>query len=113
MLAKSWKQVDDKTIDFELHHGVKFHDGNEFTADDAVFTLNWAVSPDSKVVTRQSVDWIESAEKLGSYSVRLHMKKPFPPALEYLSSVVPMFPKTYFEKVGLAEFAKKPIGTGP
>ena len=113
MLAKSWKQVDNKTIDFELNQGVKFHDGNEFTADDAVFTLNWAVSPDSKVVTRQSVDWIESAEKLGSYSVRLHMKKPFPPALEYLSSVVPMFPKAYFEKVGLAEFAKKPIGTGP
>jgi peptide/nickel transport system substrate-binding protein len=41
------------------------------------------------------------------------LKKPFPPALEYLSNAVPMFPKQYFEKVGLAEFSRKPVGTGP
>jgi peptide/nickel transport system substrate-binding protein len=113
MLAQSWKQVDDTTIDFTLRQDVKFHDGTPMTADDVVFTLNWVVSPDSKVVTVQNVDWIASAEKLGDYQVRLHMKKPFPPALEYLSNAVPIFPKAYFEKVGLAGFAKQPIGTGP
>ncbi len=113
MLATSWKQVDDTTIDFQIRQGVKFHNGDPFTADDVVFTLNYVVSPDAKVVTLQNVDWIKGAEKTGDYSVRLHLKKPFPPALEYLSNAVPMFPKAYFEKVGLAEFSKKPIGTGP
>ncbi|EKN44851.1 MULTISPECIES: ABC transporter substrate-binding protein [Pseudomonas] len=113
MLATSWKQVDDTTIDFQLREGVKFHNGDPFTADDVVFTLNYVVSPESKVVTVQNVDWIKSAEKLGDYSVRLHLKKPFPPALEYLSNAVPMFPKKYFEQVGLAGFSRKPIGTGP
>ncbi|RMS45267.1 Peptide ABC transporter periplasmic peptide-binding protein, partial [Pseudomonas coronafaciens pv. garcae] len=113
MLATRWKQVDDTTIDFQLREGVKFHNGDPFTADDVVFTLNYVVSPESKVVTVQNVDWIKSAEKLGEYSVRLHLKKPFPPALEYLSNAVPMFPQKYFEQVGMAGFSRKPIGTGP
>lgn len=113
MLATGWKQVDDTTIDLELRKGVKFHNGDPFTADDVVFTLNYVVSPEAKVVTVQNVDWIKSAEKTGDYSVRLYLKKPFPPALEYLSNAVPMFPKQYFEKVGLAEFSRKPVGTGP
>ncbi len=113
MLATRWTQVDDTTLDFELRKGVKFHNGDAFTADDVVFTLNYVVSPEAKVVTVQNVDWIKSAEKTGDYSVRLHLKKPFPPALEYLSNAVPMFPKQYFEKVGLAEFSRKPVGTGP
>jgi peptide/nickel transport system substrate-binding protein len=32
-LAKSWKQVDDKTLEFELRQGIKFHNGEEFDAD--------------------------------------------------------------------------------
>ena len=33
LLAKSWKQIDDRTIDFDLREGVKFHNGEEFDAD--------------------------------------------------------------------------------
>ncbi|MBD1553184.1 ABC transporter substrate-binding protein [Pseudomonas typographi] len=113
MLATAWKQVDDSTLDFDIRQGVKFQDGTPLTADDVVFTLNYVVAPDSKVVTVQNVSWIGSAEKLGDFKVRLHMKKPFPPALEYLSNAVPIFPKAYFEKVGLAGYSKQPIGTGP
>ena len=42
-LAKDWKQVDDRTIEFELRQGVKFHNGEEFDADDVVYTLNFVV----------------------------------------------------------------------
>src|SRR6476620_863778 len=33
-LATSWKAIDDKTWEFKLRQGVKFHDGSPFTADD-------------------------------------------------------------------------------
>lgn len=39
-LAESFKIVDDKTIDFVIRKGVKFHDGKELTADDVEYTLN-------------------------------------------------------------------------
>src|SRR5262245_45598231 len=31
-LAKAWRRIDDKTIEFDLRDDVKFHDGKQFTA---------------------------------------------------------------------------------
>src|ERR1700742_2652168 len=39
-LATSWKQVDDTTIDFTLRQGVTFQNGDKFSADDVVYTIN-------------------------------------------------------------------------
>ncbi|PKU25652.1 ABC transporter substrate-binding protein [Telmatospirillum siberiense] len=112
-LATSWTWVDPLTIDLDLRQGVTFHDGSSFSADDVVFTFNYVLDPDSKVVTKQNVEWMKSAEKLGDYKVRIHLKKPFPAALEYLAGPLPIYPAAYFKKVGLDGFAKAPIGTGP
>src|SRR6202051_750021 len=38
-LATSWKQVDTTTIDFTLREGVRFQNGDPFTADDVVYTI--------------------------------------------------------------------------
>src|SRR3982074_3010843 len=38
--ATSWKQVDATTIDFTLREGVTFQNGDPFTADDVVYTIN-------------------------------------------------------------------------
>ncbi|HEX3347041.1 MAG TPA: ABC transporter substrate-binding protein, partial [Acetobacteraceae bacterium] len=113
-LAKSWTlSPDGKTYTFTLRDDVTFQNGDKFSADDVVFTFNYVVSPDSKVVTRQNVDWIKGAEKVGDYQVRILLKAPFPAALEYLSGPTPIYPAAYFKKTGLEGFSKAPIGTGP
>src|SRR3954465_6241720 len=33
-LAKSWKRIDDRTLEFELRDDVKFHNGDAFDAND-------------------------------------------------------------------------------
>ena len=38
-LAESWKRVDERTVELSLRKGVKFHNGDEMTADDVVFTF--------------------------------------------------------------------------
>ena len=38
-LAESWKQLDPTTWEITLRKGIKFHNGDELTAEDAVFTL--------------------------------------------------------------------------
>ncbi len=53
------------------------------------------------------------AEKVAAHTVRIKLKEPFPAAMEYLAAAVPIYPKAYFEKVGLEGFAKAPVGTGP
>src|SRR5262252_6021073 len=40
-LAASWTRLDDRTIEFKLRQGVKFHDGTAFEADDVVAMLNF------------------------------------------------------------------------
>ena len=51
-LATSWKWIDDKTLEFELRQGVKFHNGEDFDADDVVYTLNFASDPANKSTRR-------------------------------------------------------------
>ena len=89
-LAKSWKQIDDKTIEFELRQGVKFHNGEEFDADSVVYTLNFVADPANKVTTQANVNWIDKATKIDKYKVRLTTKQVFPAAIEYPPS--PKFP---------------------
>jgi peptide/nickel transport system substrate-binding protein len=69
-LATAWRQIDDKTIEFDLRQGVKFHNGEEFDADDVVYTMNFVGKAESKVVTQSNVSWIAGAEKVDKYKVR-------------------------------------------
>ena len=39
-VAESWKRIDERTVEFTLRKGVKFHNGDEMTADDVVFTFS-------------------------------------------------------------------------
>lgn len=113
LLAKSWKWVNDTTLDMEIRQGVTFHNGAKLTADDVVYTLNWVIDPENKVLVRRYVDWMKNVEKLGDYKVRINLVKPFPAAFEYFSGANPIYPKDYYAKVGPKGFGLKPIGTGP
>lgn len=113
LLATSWKIVDDTTIEFALRRGVKFHNGDAFTADDVVYTLNAVSAADSKISTPSNANWIEKAEKIDDFNVRVKLKKATPAALEYFAMVLPIYPKAYREKVGPDGYSKAPIGAGP
>ena len=112
-LATSWKFVDDKTLEFDLRQGVKFHNGDEFDADDVVYTLNWVSDPKNGVKSQQNVNWIEKCEKLGKFKVRVKTKKNFPAAPAYIAGVMAIYPHKYYAKVGPEGMAIKPVGTGP
>ena len=112
-LAKSWKQIDDRTLEFELRQGVRFHNGEEFDADSVVYTLNFVSDPANKAVTQQNVRWIEKAEKLGKYTVRVISKEPFPAAKDYLATTLAIHPAKYYKEAGPKGMNAKPVGSGP
>lgn len=119
LLAKSYKWVDNKTLEFELREDVKFHDGSAFDADDVVYTVNFVADEDNGVLTQANVNFLASAEKLDQYKVRINLKEPFPAALAYLAQAVFMMPDGHYEDApanaeGKKDYgATKPIGTGP
>lgn len=112
-LATEWTWIDDVTVEFKLREGVTFHNGEVFNADDVVETVNFVTNPDNGVKVMTNVSWMKSAEKIDDYTVRINLNAPFPPAEEYLASVVVMYPNEYYAEVGPAGMNAKPVGTGP
>lgn len=112
-LATEWKWIDDVTIEFKLRERVTFHNGEPFTADDVVYTVNFVADPDNGVKVQKLVSWMDHAEKIDDHTVRIILKAPFPPAEEFLAGPVVIYPDEYYKEAGPAGMALKPVGTGP
>ena len=112
-LATAWKWIDDKTLELKLREGVKFHNGEEFDADDVVYTMNFIGDAANKVVAQQNVNWVDKAEKVDKFTVRIKTKQPFPAAIEYLTGPIAIYPNEYHAKAGPKGMNERPVGTGP
>src|SRR5712675_1720135 len=55
-LAVSWRLADPTTWEFHLRRGVKFHNGDDFTADDVVFSANRVRAKGSNMQSRIPMD---------------------------------------------------------
>jgi len=112
LLALSWKYIDDTTLEFELRPGVVFQNGDPFTADDVVYTINQAMT-DKLVAVPSNYAWLAGVEKVDPLHVRIHLKRVFPAALEYMALTLPILPQAYRERMGPDGFSQAPVGTGP
>lgn len=112
-LAESWEQIDDRTLEFKLRQGISFHNGEPFDADSVVYTFNFVADPANKATTQQNVNWIDRAEKIDDYTVRVISKEPFPAAKEFLSTTLAIHPAKYYQEVGPQGMNANPVGTGP
>lgn len=113
LIAKDFKWNSNTEMAINIREGIVFHNGQKLTADDVVYTLNFAADPENKVKTQRYSSWIDRVEKTGDYSVKIILKKPFPAAFEFLSGANPIYPKDYYSEVGTKGFGIKPIGSGP
>ena len=77
-LATSWKILDnDKSVwEFKLREGIKFHNGNPFNADDAVFSLQRAMAPSSDM--KGLLTSVESVTKVNDTTIHVKTKGPNP-----------------------------------
>jgi peptide/nickel transport system substrate-binding protein len=113
-LLKKWEVSDDlKTWTLHLQEGVKFNNGDEFTAEDVVFTIGQWLDPEVKSAMLGLIGgYLDKSglEKAGKYTVKLNLKKPEIGVPEHLYSYqcVMLNHKT-FE----GDFLKAPHGTGP
>ena len=87
-LATSWEQPDQLTYRFHLRKGVKFQEGQPFTADDVVFSYNRVVGPGSQLNSYMQA--VKSIQKIDDYTVDFHLKMPDPIFVDELTNWVIM-----------------------
>jgi len=75
-LAESWETPEPTRWRFHLRRGVKFHNGDDFTADDVVFSANRVRAKGSNMQTRMPVD--AKVMKVDDYTVDFVLSSPIP-----------------------------------
>src|SRR5215470_3820626 len=114
MLATGWKIVNDTTWEFTLRQGVKFHNGEPFTAASVKATMDYIKDPANKTHFLPRWAQVKEVQVVNDYTVRFVTDKPWPGLIDRisLSDFLPMPPKALKEQ-GVQALAAKPIGTGP
>ncbi len=115
-LAKSWEISEDGlTYTFKLNEGVKWHDGEDFTAEDVVFSADVFLR-ETHARLRASLAYVESITAPDPMTVVFKLKEPFGPFINaFENGTMPIVPKHIYEGTDFANNPANanPIGTGP
>jgi peptide/nickel transport system substrate-binding protein len=115
-LATDWSLADDGvTWTFTLREDVQWQDGEPFTADDVVFSIQYYLDHPGTAWFMAQVDQIASAEKVSDTEVALTLKQPFAPFIQTTAESLLIFPQHVWENVDDPKTYAEPdafIGTG-
>lgn len=116
-LATAWRRLDGRTVELDLRKGVRFHNGDEMTADDVAFTFSpERVFADNAILpgAKNFFGCFEPVKVLDPYKVQIRSCSD-DATLElklahYSAGIVN---KRSYLAIGQAAFKRAPIGTGP
>src|SRR5258706_10916448 len=113
-LAESWKESADGLVyEFKLREGLKFHNGDPFTAEDVKFSFLRYRGASAKLLH----DRVKAADIIDPYRIRFVLHTAWPDFLVFYATPATgaawIVPKKYIEKVGEEGFRRQPVGLGP
>lgn len=111
-LLEKWEASEDvKTWDLFLRQGVKFNNGDDFTADDVMFTFGEWLNEDvgsSMLGLLSYLSGMQDVEKVDDYHVRLHLQTANIGVPEHLFH----YPAIVLHRNFEGDIIKQPVGTG-
>jgi peptide/nickel transport system substrate-binding protein len=113
-LAESWRESADGLVyEFKLREGLKFHNGDPFTADDVKFTFERYRGISSQLLHER----VKAVEIPDQHRVRFVLHAPWPDFLVFYATPATgaawITPRKYIEKVGEEGWKRQPVGLGP
>ena len=111
-LAESWTMsADQRVYEFKLREGLRFHNGDPFTAEDVKFSFERAKG--AKLLQSK----VREVTIVDRYRVRFQLVEPWPDFMTFYGTLATsagwIAPKKYMEQVGVEGFKKHPVGLGP
>lgn len=113
-LATEWRLQGQTAWAFKLRAGVKWHNGDPFSAADAKFSLERTYDPAAKTRVNTVFSTIDRIEAPDATTLIIHTKKPdpnLPARLAFYGGQI--VPEKYLKAVGPQAFGQRPVGTGP
>jgi len=113
-LAASWElEEDGVTLTMKLQEGVTFHNGEDLTAEDVVYSFDRVLDEASASPMRgKFAEWLEDVVAVDDYTVQIIHKFPFAASFLYIAEMH-IVPKDLLEEIGREAFALRPVGSGP
>jgi peptide/nickel transport system substrate-binding protein len=118
-LVTEWKLVDDRTCDFKITSGAKFHDGTAVDAEAVAFSLSRAAKQTiggkpSIQGTFGRLTSFTSAQAVDATTVRMKTENPSAIVPDLMTAVEVIPPGQYADEseANLAKLATKPVGSG-
>lgn len=111
--------ADGKSVTWKLKRDVRWSDGTPFTADDVLFTYQFASNPEVKADSVAIYDPIGSVQVIDPYTVKVNFKDVNPAwALPFVGVRGAILPRHIFEPYNGANAREAPantlpVGTGP
>jgi peptide/nickel transport system substrate-binding protein len=108
--------ADGLTITYKLRQGVKWADGQPFSADDVKFTYDAIMNPANTISGKSVYAKIDTLTVKDPNTVELKMKEPYAAYASFFSYPVGILPKHVLGSLpdlNKADFNRKPFGTGP
>ena len=114
-LAYKWNYKDPTTLDLNLVQNATWHDGQPFTADDVVFTINLYTAHKEFTLMNSYVPNIKSVSALDKYTVEFALKQPDAAFVDYRLMSMYILPAHIWQSISnYATYTNpNPIGTGP
>ncbi|MCM1149820.1 MAG: ABC transporter substrate-binding protein [Butyricicoccus sp.] len=113
-LAESWEfDRDSCTYTFHLAGGVRWHDGESFTAEDVKFTVEAIMDPDNASENAPNFEDVEEITAPDERTVSFRLSAPNAAFLDYMT--MPVLPEHLLagEDMQTSDFFRAPVGTGP
>ena len=113
MLARSYEWQDETTLVFELQEGVKFHNGNDFTSEDVLFTIERLANNPNYTNRYECIDF-ENSYADGDHTVVFKLHNFNASLLQNFASCIScILDKEWFDEVGDEGASQEMNGTGP
>jgi peptide/nickel transport system substrate-binding protein len=113
-LATRWVESDDGlAYDFELRQGLKFHNGDPFTAEDVQFSFERYKGTGAALMKSK----VKGVEVINTHQIRFRLHEPWPDFMTFYETPASgagwIVPPKYTDKVGDEGFKEHPVGLGP
>jgi peptide/nickel transport system substrate-binding protein len=109
-LAEKWTWVSPTVLRWNLRKGIKFHNGEEFTAEAVKLSIGEIIAPHSRYPFKDGLSAIKNFKIHDPYTIDMILEKPYVSLIGVLADGFIISPRALRELGN--KFSTNPVGTG-